>query len=163
MRLFFSIFLGSIFCAVNATSLSSPIWQENVAGISMSAFNVGYDRQRNVQLYVCRTRLWGGRQLGSTWRKHGRCYVPYAKKTYVVDNYSVLSRIEGRWQPFYGFFPKSALLIGVGVKKVPLALCRGYHHSSLIPGKTWRGHNTCDIVYHGKALSLPRYSIFIRA
>ncbi len=161
VKKFLLVFLLSCCCPFLVTQAALATWQDKTFSSLNKAFKVGYDRKINRQLYVCRTHLWGGRQLGMTWQHHGRCHIPYARKNYVVDNYSVLNSPPGFWQPYYGFFPERALYFGEGVQKVPLALCRGFYHRSLLPGKIWRGHKFCEVVYHGKAISLSRFSVFI--
>lgn len=136
-------------------------WRDPQATVSKHYLKVGYDRLHNRSLYVCQANLWGSLQIGHTWRGRDRCHLPYANKNYTVDKFSVLSHIEGHWQPYYGFFPKDAWFLGHGIRKENFALCRGYYQRSLVPGKTWDGHGTCDIVFRGKVIALTRYSIFL--
>ena len=122
---------------------------------------IGYNRAINKSLYVCSANLWGSKQLGLTWRAHKKCTVPYAGKIYSVDNFSLLNKIKLNWQPYYGFAIKGSVVLGEGVKKVPLFLCRGYYHRSLLAGKTWLKHKYCDVVYNGKIKHLKHYSILV--
>jgi hypothetical protein len=124
----------------------------------------GYNRATNHRLYLCRANLWGSLQLGITWGKHAKCELPYANKKYSVDKFSILKSAEDvKWQNYYGYFPKNAFILGSGIKSVPLAVCRGYYKRSLLVGKTWRNHGTCDAVYLHSIQHLKRYSILIHS
>lgn len=154
------LFLMSLVFVSMATPKS--LWCEQYCKRKNDILKVGYDRLHNRTLYACRTNLWGSMQIGHTWYGRDRCHLPYGGKIYTVDKYALLKNVEGSWQPYYGFFPDNALILGDGIKKVKLALCRGFYKRSLIPGKTWTGHNSCDIVLRGKAIALKRYSIFVK-
>ncbi len=137
-------------------------WQvPSKQSLAMQSGAVGYNRMLNKSLYVCSANLWGSKQLGLTWQAHKKCTLPYANRSYSVDKFSLLKKSKFNWQPYYGFFPKKAIILGLSLKKVPLSLCRGYYHQSLLPGKTWRKHKYCDVVYNGKVIYLKRYSILV--
>lgn len=143
-------------------AMASP-WNAYLGQLPRGSYQVGYDIRSRQGLYVCQTNLWGSLQIGTTTKRHhGRCHLPYADKVYTVDKYSILSYVNGVWQPYYGYYPTRPVVVGYGVKRVPLALCRGYYHGSLIPGKTWKDHKYCDVAYKGKALRLARYSILVQ-
>ncbi len=137
-------------------------WHEYIHSLPKEARAVGYNRLHGKSLYACQTNLWGSHQLGVTQKAPlGRCYLPYANKVYTVDKFSVLGDVLGVWQPYYGYYPKNAIVLGYGVKNVPLALCRGFYRHSLWPGKTWRGHKSCDVVVGRRVKHLWRYSILV--
>lgn len=126
---------------------------------------VGYSRANGKALYACQANLWGSRQVGVTWPGQKKCILPYAGKAYSVDKFFIFShQAPLQWQPYYGFFPDHAKVIGTGVKKVPLVLCRGYYHRSLLVGKTWHGHKTCDVIDSARRVHpLKRYSVLVQA
>ena len=132
-----------------------------VGSFPRDLFKVGYNRVTRHSIHICQANLWGRKQLGISWRNHHQCDLSYAGHIYSVENYRLLLNKQGYWQPYYGFFPGKALILGSGVKKVSLALCRGYYKHSLLAGKTWRGHKYCDVIYQNKIHRLKRYSIFI--
>lgn len=154
--------LIAIFFVLATSHTFASFWCEQNCSLSQNMLKVGYDRLNNRTLYACQANLWGSLQIGHTWSGHARCHLPYGGKIYTVDRFSVLKKIEGRWQPYYGFFPNHALILGIGSKRQQLTLCRGYYDKSLIPGKTWQGHKTCDIVLRGKVISLNHYSVFLK-
>lgn len=152
------IFLCLLFYS---SMLFASSWCEHHCEYAKDMMRVGYDVVRNHNLYACRANLWGSLQIGHTWHHRDRCHLPYAGKVYTVDKFSVLKKIEGKWQPYYGYFPKEAFILGRGANKEKQALCRGYYDHALVPGKTWAGHHSCDIVLRRKVIALKRYAIFI--
>lgn len=165
MKLVVSVRIKSIlFIALfySPVLLASP-WCEHHCEYASKMMRVGYDRVKNRNLYACRTNLWGSLQIGHTWYNRNRCHLPYGGKIYTVDKFSVLKKIKGEWQPYYGIFPKEAYILGRGANQEKQALCRGYYDRALVPGKTWAGHETCDIVLRTKVISLKHYSIFVHS
>lgn len=126
------------------------------------ALVAGFDAREKKTLYVCGSYLWGSFQLGLADSNKKHCHIPYLKRTYTVDMFYLLkAQAQWQWQNVEKKLPRKTLFLGVGLKKSPLALCRGFVSGSLLPGKTWVGHHTCKIIYKSKVIELPEYAVLV--
>jgi hypothetical protein len=98
--------------------------------------------------YVCRVNHDGSTHAGKTWDGHGACNIGYAGSELALSNFEMLAAKDFKWTR--AITDGSPVVAGSTKDGYSVYVCRGDHGNGKHLGKTWTGHNACNIGYAGK-------------
>lgn len=111
----------------------------------------GYDDAHNE--YVCQGFVNGGAVPGRSWSGHDYCTVGVGGGETKATNFNYLDSNQGL---YWSKFP-SKKINGGKLNGVDQQICRAKIGSGLFIGRTWPGHNSCNIGYHNQERTVADY------